>query len=345
MASKELASPQIDSDRVVPVARPAGFDDLTVLVCTHNNARLLDRALESIAGQLVPAGIAWEVLVVANRCTDGTADVVRRWGESGRIPRLRYMTERRAGIAFARKRGLRESRGRLVGYVDDDCVLAPDWAEQVVRFAADHPRAGAFGGRNDLSWEVPPTPLADLYGESLARQDMGPVPRRLPARQWRMPVGAGLVLRRAAVIDSGWVANGVLRSRRRGSIRGAHACGEDAEIAVRIRRAGWEIWYSPNQHLSHVISADRIGLGYLRRVHRGFGRAEPVLRALALAPQPHRRREAVRWSLGLLREVLDRHSEGYVRYENERPTWLIRLSHARGCLEGAAVFTLTGRGV
>ncbi len=345
MASQELASPQIDPGRVVPVEHPAGFDDLTVLICTHNNAQLLDRALESIAGQLVPAGVCWEVLVVANRCTDDTADVVRRWGEGGRIPRLRYVTERRAGIASARKRGLRESRGRLVGCVDDDCLLAPDWAEQVVRFAADHPRAGAFGGRNELSWEVPPTPLADLYGESLARQDMGPAPRRLPARQWRMPVGAGLVLRREAVIASGWITNGVLRSRRRGSIRGAHECGEDAEVAVRIRRAGWEIWYSPSLRLRHVISADRIGLGYLRRVHRGFGRAEPFLRSLALAPQSRPRRDAVRWSVGVLREVVDRYSEGYLRYENERATWLIRLSHARGCLEGAAVFSLTGRGV
>jgi hypothetical protein len=94
-----------------------------------------------------------------------------------------------------------------------------------------------------------------------------------------------------------------------------------------------------------VIPENRMGLTYLRRLHRGFGRAEPFLRALSLAPQAHPRRDAVRWSVGVLREVLERYEEGYVRYEKERPTWLIRLSHARGCLEGAAIFALTGRGL
>src|SRR5690242_10401135 len=127
-----------------------GFDDLTVLICTHNRARSLDRTLRSVAEQDVPREVCWEVLVVANRCTDDTAELVRRWGESGRIPRLRFVTERRAGVTAARKRGLRESRSRLVGYVDDDCVLAPEWAAEAVAFADDHPRAGAFAGRNEL---------------------------------------------------------------------------------------------------------------------------------------------------------------------------------------------------
>jgi glycosyltransferase involved in cell wall biosynthesis len=279
-----------------------------VLVCTHNNAGMLDRALESIAGQVLPPGVRWELLVVANRCTDGTAEVVRRWGASGRIPRLRYVSERRLGVSFARRRGLRESRGRLIGSVDDDCRLDPDWAAQALRFAHLHPRAGAFGGRNELVWEAPPTKLADLYGESLARQDLGPVPCLMPVRDWRMPVGAGLVLRREAIVDSGWLERGQLRSRGPRSL----GAGEDTEISLRIRRAGWQIWYSPELRLRHVIPPERMTLPYLRRLHRGFGRADVFLRALYRAPQPHPR--------------------------------LIRLSYARGCLEGALRFLLTGRG-
>lgn len=79
-------------------------------------------------------------------------------------------------------------------------------------------------------------------------------------------------------------------------------------------------------------------------MHRGFGRADVFLRALDRAPQPHPRLEGLGWAIGVLREVLERYQEGYVRYEDERPTWLIRLSYARGCLEGAVRFLLTGRG-
>lgn len=340
MASQELASPPTELSRPPAHDLPTGFEDLTVLVCTHNQAQGLDRTLQSIAGQVLPPGIRWEVLVVANRCTDETAKVVRRWGATGRIPRIRYFSERRLGVSFARRRGLRESRGRLIGFVDDDCLLAPDWAAQALQFAEEHPRAGAFGGRNELLWEAPPTRVADLYGESLARQDLGPEPRRMPVKDWRMPVGAGLVLRREAVVDSGWIEHAVLRSRRPGTL----GAGEDAEISLRIRRAGWQVWYSPRQRLRHVIPAHRMTLAYLRRLHRGFGRAEVFLRALDRAPQAHPRRDGLAWSVRELRAVLRRYQEGYVRYEDERPTWLIRLSYARGCLEGAVRFLLTGRG-
>jgi glycosyltransferase involved in cell wall biosynthesis len=317
-----------------------GLDDLTLLICTHNNAGLLDGALEKIAQQVLPPDARWEVLVVANRCTDETPEVVRRWGASGRIPRLRYISERRLGISHARERGLRESHGRLVGFVDDDCLLAPDWATQALRFAEANPRAGAFGGINELAWEVPPTRVADLYGESLARQDLGPVPRLMPVNEWRMPVGAGLVVRRQAIIDSGWIEHGQLSARGPRSL----GAGEDTEISLRIRRAGWEVWYSPELRLRHVIPPERMTLAYLRRLHRGFGRADVFLRSLDRAPQPHPRLDGVAWAVGVLREVIERYQEGYLRYENERPTWLIRLSYARGCLEGAFRFLLTGRG-
>jgi glycosyltransferase involved in cell wall biosynthesis len=340
MGPQELASPIAELDPVGPQDRVAGFDDLTVLVCTHNKARLLDRTLETIARQVLPPGVRWEVLIVANRCTDETPELVRSWGARGRIPRLRYVSERRLGVSFARRRGLRESRGRLIGLVDDDCLLAPGWARQALKFAEEHPRAGAFGGRNELLWEAPPTRVAELYGESLARQDLGPAPVRMPVHEWRMPVGAGLVVRRDAVIDSGWIDQGELRARRPRQL----GAGEDAELSLRIRRAGWQVWYSPGLRLRHVIPPERMTLAYLRRLHRGFGRADVFLRALDMAPQPHPRLEGVAWSVGVLREVLERYQEGYVRYEDERPTWLIRLSYARGCLEGAVRFLLTGRG-
>jgi glycosyltransferase involved in cell wall biosynthesis len=336
-----MGSQELDS---TTAARP-GIDrgaapDLTLLICTHDKARLLEGSLASIAEQQLPPGVHWEVLVVDNRSADETREVVRRWAADPRIPRLRYVSERRLGVSFARKRGLRESHGRLIGFVDDDCLLASDWAARALAFAERHPGVGAFGGRNELLWEAPPTRVAELYGESLARQDLGARPRPMPVTAWRMPVGAGLVLRREAVIASGWVERGVLRARHPRNL----GAGEDAELALRIRRAGWQVWYSPELRLRHVIPPERMTLRYLRRLHRGFGRADVFLRALHRAPQRHPRIDGLRWAGRMLREVLERYEEGYARYEDERPTWLIRLSYARGCLEGAVLFLLTGRG-
>jgi glycosyltransferase involved in cell wall biosynthesis len=314
--------------------------DLTVLVCTHNRMRLLERSLRSLAEQRVDPSVCWEVLVVDNGSRDGTKDVIARAACAGRLPSLRYIVEPRLGVAHARRRGIRSAQGRLVAFVDDDCLPAPDWIEQVLRFAAVHPEAGAFGGRNEILWETPPAPLAELYGESLGRQELGDQALRMPVNAWRMPVGAGLVVRRDAVRASGWLERGVLRGRHPRSL----GAGEDTEIALYLRHAGWEVWYAPACRLRHVIPRHRTTLAYLRRIHRGFGRAEVYLRALARGSDSGQRLEGVAWATRQFQKVLARFPQGFVRFATERPTWLIRLSYAWGCLEGASYYLVTGRG-
>jgi len=322
------------------VARAASLD-FSVLICTYNRAQLLMRTLEHSAAQVVPIGTRWEIIVVDNNCADDTSEVVRRYSNDPRIPTLRFMREPQQGVAFARRRAFLESRGKLLACVDDDCLLAPNWIEQALQFASEHPRAGAFGGRNVIVWETSTNGIAELYGQSLARQELGDQPFLLPPTGRSCLVGAGLVVRREAIMTSGWIKTGVLVGRR----AEAPGAGEDAEIFFRIRHAGWECWYTPKLVLSHIIPETRTTLPYLRRLHHGFGEAEAFLHALSRVPSPRfpDRLVAAGWSLGELRRVLARWPRGYLLFANERPTWLIRISYALGCVQGAIRYLLTGR--
>jgi glycosyltransferase involved in cell wall biosynthesis len=315
--------------------------DFSVLICTYNRAPLLRRALEHVAAQIVPSGTRWETIVVDNNCADETSEVVRNYSGDPRIPSLRYVREPRQGIAFARRRAFLESRGELLACVDDDCLLAPNWIEEALQFAREHQRAGAFGGRNVIVWETSTNDIAELYGQSLARQELGDRPFRMAPTGRTCLVGAGLVVRREAIMTSGWIEAGVLVGRCAEEL----GAGEDAEMFFRIRHAGWECWYTPKLVLSHVIPERRTTLPYLRRLHHGFGEAEAFLHALSRVPRPGlpHRLAAAGWSLGELRRVLARWPRGYVQFANERPTWLIRMSYALGCMRGAIRFLLTGR--
>ncbi len=313
--------------------------DLSLLISTYNRAGLLAQTLEHIGAQAVRASTRWEVIVVDNNCTDSTAEVVRSFAGDLRFPALRYLREPRQGVAFGRRLGFLESRGELVAFVDDDCLLASDWIEQCLQFARAQPRAGAFGGKNELLFEAP-NRIAELYGVSLARQDWGGSPHRLPSTGRKYPIGAGLVLRREAILASKWIEIGVLTGRCADQL----SAGDDAELVMRIRHAGWEIWYAPQLKLLHVIPGTRSSLPYLRQLHRGFGQAEAFLRALSRTPSltlPDRL-TGIGWAVTEIGRVLARWPRGYVQYAEERSTWLIRWSHAIGCVEGAARYLLIG---
>jgi glycosyltransferase involved in cell wall biosynthesis len=315
--------------------------DLSILICTYNRAPLLTRTLEHVAAQAIPSNIRWEIVVIDNNCTDQTSDVIRQFSNDPRIPELRSIRETQQGIAHARRRAFLESRGELLVSVDDDCLLEPDWIEQALHFVSEHPHAGMFGGRHVIVWERPPNRVADLYGDSLARQDFGGQEVRMSSNSRSCLVGAAFVVRREAIVASGWLESGVLVGRCGESL----GAGEDAEIFFRIRHAGWECWYTPKLVLSHIIPEKRTTLPYLRRLHHGFGEAEPFLRALSRTPHARfaDRLAAAAWTLGEMARVLMRWPHGYVRFTNERPTWLIRMSYATGCLSGALRYLITGR--
>src|SRR5690606_16888901 len=61
---------------VTPGAVTLDAVTLDVVICTYDNARMLDRALAALARQEAPEAARWSVLVVDNNCTDDTAAVV-----------------------------------------------------------------------------------------------------------------------------------------------------------------------------------------------------------------------------------------------------------------------------
>jgi glycosyltransferase involved in cell wall biosynthesis len=85
---------------------------VSLVVCTHEGATRLPAVLAHLAAQRVVAALPWEVVVVDNASTDGTAAVARAmWPTTAPAP-LRVIAEPRPGVGHARLRGLDEERVR-----------------------------------------------------------------------------------------------------------------------------------------------------------------------------------------------------------------------------------------
>ncbi|MBA3887176.1 MAG: glycosyltransferase family 2 protein [Acidobacteria bacterium] len=94
---------------------------VSVIVPTHNRAPRLGAALEALSRQDWPAA-ALEAVIVADGCTDQTADVFARWN---RPFRARLVQQAASGPAAARNRGAAEARGRYLVFLDDDILASP----------------------------------------------------------------------------------------------------------------------------------------------------------------------------------------------------------------------------
>jgi glycosyltransferase involved in cell wall biosynthesis len=230
--------------------------------------------------------VTWSFLVVDNASTDSTAEVVDAHRSRHLLPGLRRVLEYEQGLTPARRRGVRETRAPWVAFVDDDNFLEPGWLDAIADTIRLRPDAGAIGGRVVLDWERPPPTIFKRFGFCFAEQDPGGVARELDNL-----VGAGMVVRREALVECGWLERPLLADR----VGKRLISGGDVEIAQRIRGAGYPLWFTPEAMLRHRIPASRVSWHYLIRVNYGLGGSEALVGALTWSGDWQSWRRTVQW--------------------------------------------------
>ncbi|ACI99910.1 glycosyltransferase [Rhodospirillum centenum] len=230
---------------------------IAAIVCTHNRAWHLARALDSLRAQtLAPA--AFEVVVVDNGSTDDTRDVIAR-GIAG-ASNMRSVFEPVLGLSRARNTGWRQAQAPLIAYLDDDAVAGPDWLERLLRAFAD-PRAGVVGGRILGDWEVPrPAWLARQLLPSLTVIDWGERP--FTVRPPCFVAGANIAFRREHLerLDG--------FSEHLGRKGGLLLSAEEREMTRRIEALGFETRYEPAACVRHWVGRERLTQAwFLERAH------------------------------------------------------------------------------
>jgi GT2 family glycosyltransferase len=109
----------------------------SVILCTYNRVRLLERALRSLARQTVTSE-QFEIVVVDDGSTDGTSELCHRAARS--LSNLKYFSMgKNLGLAAAGNRGIRSAGGELLLFIDDDCIAQEDWVKHLAASLEQHP--------------------------------------------------------------------------------------------------------------------------------------------------------------------------------------------------------------
>src|SRR6266851_7251442 len=137
---------------------------VSVILCTHNPRRdYLVRTMESLSRQAFPPR-NWELVLVDNASQPPLADLP---GWQGAAP-ARIVREAQPGLTPARLCGIRESRGELLVFADDDNVLAPDYLAQATALDGEFPKVAVWSGNITPEFEQPPPEWSKLYWHFLA---------------------------------------------------------------------------------------------------------------------------------------------------------------------------------
>ncbi len=233
---------------MAPVTAPS----IDVVMVTTNAREVLASSLEHLRRQSVPH----TVQLSDNASSDGTAAMVRE-----DFPEVNLI-ENAANLGFGRScnNGARAGRGEVIVLVNDDMDVEPDFLERLVAPLRD-PRVGMVAGLtlqpgagvvDGFGIELDPT--LNAYNR-LRHRSPGEPPGRLLG-----PSGGAAAYRRAA-----WEAAG-------GFDEAFFVYGEDLDLALRLRHAGWEAAAAPDARGVHLGGATTgVGSPFQRR-NAGFAR-------------------------------------------------------------------------
>lgn len=227
--------------------------DVAIVIVTYNSEGEIAACLESVLAER--RGVSQQIIVVDNDSRDGTVALVRE-----RFPEVElHLPGRNLGFAAGVNYGVDRSDAEFVLLLNPDTVIVRNAIDTVVEFAREHPRYGIYGGRTltpdgDLEpsccWGAPT--LWSMFLFAFGLTTLAPQNRLLD------PESLGS-WQRDTVREVGVVTGCFLLAPRKvwNELGGLDVryfmYGEDADLAMRARAAGYAPVICPTAELIHEV--------------------------------------------------------------------------------------------
>ena len=224
---------------------------LSIVIPAYNEERYIGACLDSIAAQSV---MPLEVIVVDNNSTDKTVQVARKY------PFVKILHEKRQHQVFAQATGFNAAKADILGRIDADSILPPDWTKKVIKALETDPKLVAVtGGANPYDVPFKWLGSAIFHGYIYVAGSIG---------GQRMLWGSNCAIR-----ASGW-------NKIKNKVMMRPDIWEDYDMAFCLKRFG-KIGYIPNNLVGVSFRAMHTSFSHhvsyqFRSVRTFFHRANPI---------------------------------------------------------------------
>lgn len=254
----------------------------SVIFCTYNREKYIYNAMKSIAEQDFSSQ-DYEIVLVNNNSTDSTESICNQFQKDYPHIVFRYFLETNQGLSYARNRGVAESRGEILVFVDDDATAFDHYLSSIDILFKEHPSVRACGGPIQPVYEVTKPKWLSHYTEQLIGGALYEGDSVKPFRNGRYPGGGNSAFRKE-IFDIYGLFNVELGRKGTGLI-GA----EEKDLYDRLTRGKEQFFYLPQMGIYHYIPEKKLTEAHFRELTYSIGKSERI-RTKAVSENEYRGR-------------------------------------------------------
>lgn len=240
--------------------------NLSIVICTHNRLTLLTQTIESLNRATHPDGVAVDVIVIANACTDNTIEWLKSYQQRMSLEEilpLQWSVEETPGKSHALNRAIGLIKSPVACFIDDDQRVHKNYLSAVVRGINQFPDFDLFCGRMEPDWTGKEPNWVHDKGPYRIRlslvpeYDLGHISIPVMRGTHKLPSGGNIVVRQHVFKKTGGFSTDI-------GPKGHNLIGgEDMEFLGRVLQSNFRIRYLPELSQFHYVDPERIKLFYI----------------------------------------------------------------------------------
>lgn len=244
---------------------------ISVIICCYNSALKLQQTLSHLANQQMSNRLKFEIVLVNNNSTDNTSEkAIEIWQKLNAPFPIKIVNEKKAGLNYAREKGISVAAYEYIILCDDDNGLCENYLVTAARLLDVMPEVSVIGGIgmpvleiNTPEWFIANNGFGYAVGSEGRKTGFTDT-----------VYGAGMIIRKSGlqIIISNKIA--FLLTDRIGI---KLVSGGDTEICLLLKYSLQKIWFEESLTFKHYLPSKRINWKYYLKLRASFGKANAYL--------------------------------------------------------------------
>ena len=237
---------------------------ISIIICTYNRMEYLPNCLEHLKNQTAKKEF-YEIIIIDNNSSDKTELICKDYIQKNSEINVTYFLEKKPGLSNARNRGIKEAKGDILCFIDDDGFATANYVKTISKYASNinYSNYIAFGGKVIPCYNKGKEPIwISKYISGLVSEvDLG---TKVKSFNKKYPAGCNMVFRKEFFENHG------------GFNVDLHTRGDDKYIFQKLRDNNYKILYVPELKVSHFIDDYRLEKNFIIRLSKIIGQSEAI---------------------------------------------------------------------